>query len=61
MSKSDFLQLGKMSILLLFSYVTGAVLTLVQNIKMNIISQDIVNKMRKDGIEKNSQISIKIF
>ncbi|MDY4005270.1 MAG: ABC transporter ATP-binding protein, partial [Fusobacterium varium] len=32
MSKSDFLQLGKMSILLLFSYVTGAVLTLVQNI-----------------------------
>ena len=32
MNKSDFLQLGKMSVLLLFSYVTGAVLTLIQNI-----------------------------
>ncbi|MCB8563485.1 ABC transporter ATP-binding protein [Fusobacterium ulcerans] len=61
MSKSDFLQLGKMSILLLFSYVTGAVLTLVQNIKMNIISQDIVNKMRKDGIEKIHRFPLKYF
>jgi len=61
MSKSDFLQLGKMSILLLFSYVTGAVLTLVQNIKMNIISQDIVNKMRRDGIEKIHRFPLKYF
>ncbi|AVQ28163.1 ABC transporter ATP-binding protein [Fusobacterium ulcerans] len=61
MSKSNFLQLGKMSILLLFSYVTGAVLTLVQNIKMNIISQDIVNKMRKDGIEKIHRFPLKYF
>lgn len=61
MSKSDFLQLGKMSILLLFSYVTGAVLTLIQNIKMNIISQDIVNKMRKDGIEKIHRFPLKYF
>lgn len=61
MSKSDFLQLGKISILLLFSYVTGAVLTLVQNIKMNIISQDIVNKMRKDGIEKIHRFPLKYF
>ncbi len=52
---------GKMSILLLFSYVTGAVLTLIQNIKMNIISQDIVNKMRKDGIEKIHKFPTKIF
>ena len=61
MNKSDFLQLGKMSVLLLFSYVTGAVLTLVQNIKMNIISQDIVNKMRKDGIEKIHKFPLKYF
>lgn len=61
MSKSDFIQLGKMSILLLFSYVTGAVLTLIQNIKMNIISQDIVNKMRKDGIEKIHKFPLKYF
>lgn len=61
MNKSDFLQLGKMSVLLLFSYVTGAVLTLIQNIKMNIISQDIVNKMRKDGIEKIHKFPLKYF
>ena len=61
MNKSDFLQLGKMSLLLLFSYVTGAVLTLIQNIKMNIISQDIVNKMRKDGIEKIHKFPLKYF
>lgn len=61
MNKSDFLQLGKMSVLLLFLYVTGAVLTLIQNIKMNIISQDIVNKMRKDGIEKIHKFPLKYF
>jgi len=61
MNKSDFLQLGKMSVLLLFSYVTGAVLTLIQNIKMNIISQNIVNKMRKDGIEKIHKFPLKYF
>lgn len=61
MNKSDFLQLGKMSVLLLFSYITGAVLTLIQNIKMNIISQDIVNKMRKDGIEKIHKFPLKYF
>lgn len=61
MNKSDFLQLGKISVLLLFSYVTGAVLTLIQNIKMNIISQDIVNKMRKDGIEKIHKFPLKYF
>lgn len=61
MSKSDFIQLGKMSLLLLFSYITGAVLTLIQNIKMNIISQDIVNKMRKDGIEKIHKFPLKYF
>ena len=33
MNKSDFIQLGKLSILLLFSYITGAILTLIQNIK----------------------------
>ena len=43
MEKANYIQLGKISILLLFSYITGAVLTLIQNIKMNIISQDIVN------------------
>lgn len=61
MDKNDFIQLGKISILLLFSYITGAVLTLIQNIKMNIISQDIVNKMRKDGIEKIHKFPLKYF
>lgn len=61
MEKSNYVQLGKLSILLLFSYITGAVLTLIQNIKMNIISQDIVNSMRKDGIEKIHKFPLKYF
>lgn len=61
MEKSNYIQLGKLSILLLFSYITGAVLTLIQNIKMNIISQDIVNSMRKDGIEKIHKFPLKYF
>lgn len=61
MEKTNYIQLGKISILLLFSYITGAVLTLIQNIKMNIISQDIVNSMRKDGIEKIHKFPLKYF
>ena len=61
MEKANYIQLGKISILLLFSYITGAVLTLIQNIKMNIISQDIVNTMRKDGIEKIHKFPLKYF
>lgn len=61
MEKANYIQLGKISILLLFSYITGAVLTLIQNIKMNIISQDIVNSMRKDGIEKIHKFPLKYF
>lgn len=61
MEKANYIQLGKISILLLSSYITGAVLTLIQNIKMNIISQDIVNTMRKDGIEKIHKFPLKYF
>lgn len=61
MEKANYIQLGKISILLLFSYITGAVLTLIQNIKMNIISQDIVNTMRKDGIKKIHKFPLKYF
>lgn len=61
MEKANYIQLGKISILLLFSYITGAVLTLIQNIKMNIISQDIINSMRKDGIEKIHNFPLKYF
>ena len=61
MEKANYIHLGKKSILLLFSYITGAVLTLIQNIKMNIISQDIVNTMRKDGIEKIHKFPLKYF
>lgn len=61
MEKANYIQLGKISILLLFSYITGTVLTLIQNIKMNIISQDIVNSMRKDGIEKIHKFPLKYF
>lgn len=61
MEKSNFIQLGKISLVLLFTYVTGAMLTLIQNIKMNIISQDVVSKMRKDGIEKIHRFPLKYF
>lgn len=61
MDKANYLQLGKISILLLFSYITGAILTLIQNIKMNIISQNIVNSMRKDGFDKIHKFPLKYF
>lgn len=61
MERSNFIQLTKISLVLLFTYITGAVLTLIQNIKMNIISQDIVYKMRKDGMEKIHRFPLKYF
>lgn len=61
MERSNYIQLTKFSLILLFTYITGAVLTLIQNIKMNIISQDIVNKMRKDGMEKIHRFPLRYF
>lgn len=42
MSSSDFLTLGKITSLLAVVYLSGATLTLIQNITMNRISQQIV-------------------
>ncbi len=47
MSKENFIYLAGISVALLFTYISGAFLSLIQNIKMNKISQEIVNVMRK--------------
>ena len=52
MTRENFIFLGKISICLLFTYIGGAFLSLSQNIKMNRISQQIVNSMRKNAFKK---------
>lgn len=61
MSSSDFLTLGKITSLLAVVYLSGATLTLIQNITMNRISQQIVWKMRKESFEKLHKFSLKFF
>lgn len=61
MSSSDFLTLGKITSLLAVIYLSGATLTLIQNITMNRISQQIVWKMRKESFEKLHKFSLKFF
>lgn len=60
MEKANYIQLGKISILLLFSYYRCCI-DIDTKYKMNIISQDIVNSMRKDGIEKIHKFPLKYF
>ena len=61
MSHDNFIYLGKISIALLFTYVSGAFLSLIQNVKMNKISQEIVNVMRKNAFNKIHKFPLKTF
>lgn len=61
MSHDNFIYLGKISIALLFTYISGAFLSLIQNVKMNKISQDIVNVMRKNAFNKIHKFPLKTF
>lgn len=61
MSKDNFIFLSEISIALLFTYISGAFLTLTQNIKMNNISQNIVNNMRCEAFAKIHKFSLKDF
>lgn len=61
MSRENFIYLGQISIALLFTYISGAFLSLIQNIRMNTISQEIVNVMRKKAFNKIHSFPLKIF
>lgn len=61
MSHDNFIYLGKISIALLFTYISGAFLSLIQNVKMNEISQEIVNVMRKNAFNKIHKFPLKTF
>lgn len=61
MSRENFIYLGQISLALLFTYVSGAYLSLIQNIKMNNISQNIVNVMRKNAFNKIHSFPLKAF
>lgn len=61
MSHDNFVYLGKISIALLFTYISGAFLSLIQNVKMNKISQEIVNVMRKNAFNKIHKFPLKTF
>ncbi|WP_410207915.1 ABC transporter ATP-binding protein [Fusobacterium sp.] len=61
MDRENFIYLGKISICLLFSYIAGAFLSLTQNIKMNNISQEIVNTMRQNAFKKIHRFPLKMF
>lgn len=61
MTRQDFVYLGGISGALLFTYVSGAFLSLIQNLKMNSISQEIVNVMRKNAFSKVHKFPLKTF
>ena len=61
MTRENFIFLGKISICLLFTYIGGAFLSLTQNIKMNRISQQTVNSMRKNAFEKIHKFPLMMF
>ena len=61
MSHDNFIYLGKISIALLFTYISGAFLSLIQDVKMNKISQEIVNVMRKNAFNKIHKFPLKTF
>ena len=61
MDRENFIFLGKISLCLLFTYVGGAFLSLTQNIKMNNISQEIVNAMRQNAFKKIHKFPLKMF
>ena len=59
MNRENFIFLGQISLCLLITYVSGAFLSLIQNIKMNTISQEIVNIMRKNAFNKIHKFPLK--
>ncbi|MEF2600328.1 MAG: ABC transporter ATP-binding protein, partial [Fusobacterium mortiferum] len=61
MSKENFIYLAGISVALLLTYISGAFLSLIQNIKMNKISQEIVNVMRKNAFNKIHKFPLKVF
>lgn len=61
MTRENFIFLGQISLCLLFTYVSGAFLSLIQNIRMNSISQEIVNVMRKNAFNKIHKFPLKTF
>ena len=61
MTRENFIFLGQISLCLLFTYVSGAFLSLIQNIRMNSISQEIVNIMRKNAFNKIHKFPLKTF
>ncbi|WP_294703726.1 ABC transporter ATP-binding protein [uncultured Fusobacterium sp.] len=61
MNRENFIFLGQISLCLLITYVSGAFLSLIQNIKMNTISQEIVNIMRKNAFNKIHKFPLKAF
>ncbi|MBR8700805.1 putative ABC transporter ATP-binding protein [Fusobacterium sp. DD29] len=61
MDRENFIFLGKISLCLLFTYIGGAFLSLTQNIKMNNISQEIVNAMRQNAFKKMHKFPLKMF
>lgn len=61
MDRENFIFLGKISLCLLFTYIGGAFLSLTQNIKMNNISQEIVNAMRQNAFKKIHKFPLKMF
>lgn len=61
MTKKDYIYLGYISLILLSTYITGAFLSLTQNLKMNKISQNIVAEMRKIAFEKIHKFNLTNF
>ncbi len=61
MSRENFIFLGQISGALLLIYILGAFLSLIQNVKMNVISQEIVNTMRKNAFSKIHKFPLKTF
>lgn len=61
MKSTEVIVLGKITILLATVYILGAFLTLIQNITMNRITQQIVWRMRKESFEKLHRFSLKFF
>ncbi|WP_291259510.1 ABC transporter ATP-binding protein [Fusobacterium sp.] len=61
MSRENFIFLGQISGALLLTYILGAFLSLIQNVKMNVISQEIVNTMRKNAFSKIHKFPLKTF
>lgn len=61
LSRENFIFLGKISFFLLITYISGALLSLIQNVKINKISQEIVFTMRENAFNKIHSLSLRSF